>query len=72
MSNNPASTPVSETDSSMTVTSARQFNNQAAFENHVLFSLQEVEKYHEFLFTDVPGSWGEALFWLIDEKIKSL
>jgi hypothetical protein len=55
----------------MTVTSVNQFDSQAAFEAHVLSSLRRVTTYHDFLFTDVPESWGEAVFRLIDEKIPS-
>jgi hypothetical protein len=72
MPKKPTSTSVSETASSVTMTSVKPFDSPAAFENHVLFSLREVKTYHDFLFTDVPGSWGEAVFWLIDEKIKCL
>jgi hypothetical protein len=72
MPKKPTSTSVSETASSVTVTSVKQFDSPAAFETYVLSSLNEVENYHDFLFADVPGSWGEAVFQLIDEKIKCL
>lgn len=42
----------------MSTTSVIQFDNLPAFEAHVLSSLHQVESYHNFLFTDVPESWG--------------
>lgn len=71
MSNVPFSIPVSETGSSLTVTSVKQFDNQLAFEAHVLSTLSQVKEYHEFVFTNVPASWGKAVFQLIDEEISS-
>jgi hypothetical protein len=71
MPNNPTSTHVSEPGSSMIETSANRFNSQAAFEDHVLSSLRQVETYHDFLFTDVPEDWGEAIFRLVDKEIPS-
>lgn len=55
----------------MIETSANRFNSQAAFEDHVLSSLRQVETYHDFLFTDVPEDWGEAIFRLVDKEIPS-
>jgi hypothetical protein len=69
MPNNPISAPVPETGPSTTETSARQFDNQATFETHVLSSLHGVQSYHDFVFTDVPSPWGEAVFRIIDENI---
>jgi hypothetical protein len=71
MSDVPISTPALESGSFMTVTSAKQFDEQAVFEGHVLSSLHRVKEYHEFVFTDVPPSWGEVALRLIDEKIPS-
>ncbi|KKK25591.1 hypothetical protein AOCH_000088 [Aspergillus ochraceoroseus] len=65
------STPSLESGSFMTVTSARQFDKLAVFEAHVLSYLRRVKEYHEFVFTDVPPSWGQAILRLIDEKIAS-
>lgn len=71
MSNVPVSTPIPQPSSVMTVTSANQFNEQADFTGHVLSSLAQVNEDHEFIFTDVPFSWGDVVFRLIDEKIPS-
>ncbi|KAJ5781471.1 uncharacterized protein N7518_009954 [Penicillium psychrosexuale] len=71
MPNVPASISVSETGSSMSTTSAKQFDSLSAFEDHVLSSLRQVESSHDFLFTDVPEFWGTTVFQHIDEKIPS-
>jgi len=67
----PSSTPVFGNGSSITVTSANQFSTQAAFEDHILSSLLEVDEYHEFVFTDVPPLWGDPAFQLTGEEIPS-
>ncbi|PKX89817.1 uncharacterized protein P174DRAFT_378604 [Aspergillus novofumigatus IBT 16806] len=55
----------------MTVTSANQFDKQADFKDHVVSSLHQNREYHEFIFTDVPPSWADAVYQLIDEIIPS-
>jgi hypothetical protein len=50
------SIPASESGSSITMTSANQFNKQAVFEGYILSSLHRVKEYHEFVFTDMPPS----------------
>ncbi|KAJ5731627.1 uncharacterized protein N7483_006135 [Penicillium malachiteum] len=55
----------------MTVNSANQFNTEAAFQYHIISSLRQAQEYHEFLYTDVPRSWGEVILQVIDEKISS-
>ncbi|KAJ9238589.1 hypothetical protein DTO169E5_4789 [Paecilomyces variotii] len=71
MSDIPLSTPTYEPGSSITVTSTKQFDNQSDFKDYILSSLYQVKEYHEFVFIDVPSSWGEAVLQLIDESIPS-
>jgi hypothetical protein len=55
----------------MTTTSAEQFKKLSDFTDHVVTSLNRVEGYHEFLFTNVCASWADSLHQLIDEVIPS-
>ncbi|KAJ9203610.1 hypothetical protein DTO164E3_2532 [Paecilomyces variotii] len=71
MSDIPLSTSTSKPGSSITVTSTNQFDNQSDFKDYILSSLYQVKEYHEFVFIDVPSSWGEAVLQLIDESIPS-
>ncbi|KAJ9294937.1 hypothetical protein DTO271G3_6499 [Paecilomyces variotii] len=71
MSDIPLSSPTSEPSSSITVTSTNQFDKQTDFKEYILSSLYQVKEYHEFVFTNVPSSWGEAVLRLIDESITS-
>ncbi|KAJ9255403.1 hypothetical protein DTO207G8_3159 [Paecilomyces variotii] len=71
MSDIPLSTSTSKPGSSITVLSTNQFDNQSDFKDYILFSLYQVKEYHEFVFIDVPSSWGEAVLRLIDESIPS-
>ncbi|KAJ9315242.1 hypothetical protein DTO271D3_4409 [Paecilomyces variotii] len=71
MSDIPLSTSTSKPGSSITVTPTKQFDNQSGFKDYILSSLRQVKEYHEFVFIDVPSSWGEAVLRLIDESIPS-
>lgn len=71
MSDIPLSTSTSKPGSSITVTPTKQFDNQSDFKDYILSSLYQAKEYHEFVFIDVPSSWGEAVLRLIDESIPS-
>ncbi|GIK02050.1 hypothetical protein Aspvir_006093 [Aspergillus viridinutans] len=71
MSDVPISTPTTEPSSFVTVTSANQFDWLTDFIHHVVSLLRQNREYHEFIFTDVPPSWADAVYQLIDEKIPS-
>jgi hypothetical protein len=67
----PESIPTPGSSSSMTVTSADQFDGSADFTDHVVSSLHRNREYHEYIFTDVPRWFAEAVYQLVDEYIPS-
>lgn len=71
MSRVPATSMAPESGSLMTVTSANQFDEKSAFQNHLFFSILQAKEYHEFVYTDVPPSWKEIAWRGTDESIRA-
>ena len=60
-----------EPGSFMSTITAKDFQDFFPFHDYVLASVFRVQEYHEFLLTDVPLPWGQFIFDLLDEQVRS-